>query len=87
VQRPRGIFPSLPGGMDIVIKKYFNKYRGSLPPELSGKINTDIERARKMLEEAVDLLKGKLPPEHAGGINGQTSCEFGLWQKLAREFD
>lgn len=38
VQRPRGIFPSLPGGMDIVIKKYFAKYRGSLPPELEGKI-------------------------------------------------
>jgi len=39
VQRPRGIFPSLPGGMDIVIKSYFDKYRGSLPPELEGKID------------------------------------------------
>ncbi len=39
VARPRGIFPSLPGGMDIVIKKYFDKYRGSLPPELTGKID------------------------------------------------
>lgn len=39
VARPRGIFPSLPGGMDIVIKKYFDKYRGSLPPELDGKID------------------------------------------------
>lgn len=38
VHRPRGIFPSLPGGMDLVIKKYFDKYRGSLPPELDGKI-------------------------------------------------
>jgi len=38
VRRPRGIFPSLPGGMDIVIKKYFDEYRGSLPPELEGKV-------------------------------------------------
>jgi len=38
VKRPRGIFPSLPGGMDLVIKKYFDEYRGSLPPELEGKI-------------------------------------------------
>lgn len=39
VARPRGIFPSLPGGMDLVIKSYFDKYRGSLPPELAGKID------------------------------------------------
>lgn len=38
VHRPRGIFPSLPGGMDLVIKKYFDQYRGSLPPELEDKV-------------------------------------------------
>lgn len=38
VHRPRGIFPSLPSGMDLVIKSYFDKYRGSLPPELEGKV-------------------------------------------------
>lgn len=37
-KRPRGIYPSLPSGMDLVIKKYFDKYRGSLPPELVGKV-------------------------------------------------
>lgn len=37
-KRPNGIFPSLPGGMDLVIKKYFDKYRGSLPPEIAGKV-------------------------------------------------
>ncbi len=39
VHRPRGIFPSLPGGMDLVIKDYFDKYRGGLPPELEGKVD------------------------------------------------
>lgn len=38
VHRPRGIFPSLPGGMDLVIKDYFDKYRSSLPPEIDGKV-------------------------------------------------
>jgi len=38
VHRPRGIFPSLPGGMDLVIKKYFDQYRGKLPPEIDGKV-------------------------------------------------
>ena len=36
IKRPRGIFPSLPGGMDRVIKTYFDTFRaqGALPPEL-----------------------------------------------------
>src|SRR3989344_3937655 len=38
VHRPRGIFPSLPGGMDLVLKDYFDQFRGSLPPELEGKV-------------------------------------------------
>lgn len=37
--KPRGIFPSLPGGMDGVIKKYVDNYRGELPPMLKGKVD------------------------------------------------
>lgn len=38
IKRPRGIFPSLPSGMDRVIKTYFDTYRlkQMLPPELGG---------------------------------------------------
>ena len=38
IKRPRGIFPSLPGGMDRVIKVHFDNFRAkdSLPPELNG---------------------------------------------------
>ena len=38
IRRPRGIFPSLPNGMDRVIKTYFDAHRkkGTLPPELGG---------------------------------------------------
>ena len=42
VQRPRGIFPSLPSGMDLVIKKYFDNYRGNLPPEMVGKVEGNL---------------------------------------------
>ncbi len=40
VKRPRGIYPSLPDGMDNVFKKYFDGYRatGVLPPEIEGKV-------------------------------------------------
>ncbi|MCG2694199.1 PD-(D/E)XK nuclease family protein [Candidatus Parcubacteria bacterium] len=41
LKRPSGPFPSLPGGMDNVIKKYFDKYRGKkdgLPPEIKGEV-------------------------------------------------
>ena len=35
-KRPAGIFPSLPSGMDSILKTHFNKFidRGELPPEL-----------------------------------------------------
>jgi hypothetical protein len=44
LKRPRGIFPSLPGGMDRVIKAYFDGWRkrGTLPPELQVEAFRDI---------------------------------------------
>ncbi len=38
LKRPRGIFPSLPNGMDRAIKTHFDTFRamGALPPELNG---------------------------------------------------
>ena len=40
LKRPRGIFPSLPGGMDARIKEYFDvcRQKGRLPVELEGKV-------------------------------------------------
>ncbi|MDI6917571.1 MAG: PD-(D/E)XK nuclease family protein [Thermoplasmatales archaeon] len=38
IKRPEGIFPSLPGGMDKILKAHFDSFRDSdeLPPELKG---------------------------------------------------
>jgi len=51
IKKPRGIFPSLPGGLDRVLKVYFDKFRGTLPPELKGKLPgalmTDMEKMNK----------------------------------------
>ncbi len=51
IHRPRGIFPSLPGGMDLVIKDYFDKYRekDELPPELQGKIEGKLLHDHNLL--------------------------------------
>ncbi len=38
VSRPRGPFPSLPGGMDRIMKDYADQFRGTLPPEFRGKV-------------------------------------------------
>ncbi len=37
MNRPRGIFPSLPSGMDKILKEHFDKFmrNGQLPPELA----------------------------------------------------
>ncbi len=36
IKRPEGVFPSLPSGMDIILKKHFDMFRdrGEMPPEL-----------------------------------------------------
>lgn len=52
LKRPSGPFPSLPGGMDTVIKRYFDSYRikGELPPEIRGKVRGRLLADRGKLE-------------------------------------
>lgn len=38
VKRPSGPFPSLPGGVDTVMKNYCDRYRGALPPILKAAV-------------------------------------------------
>lgn len=51
VHRPRGIFPSLPGGVDNVLKDYFDQYRkiGKLPPEIDGQVDGKLFDNRELL--------------------------------------
>ena len=54
-KRPDGIFPSLPSGMDSILKQHFDKFmrKGLLPPEI--KDNGDAKGMLRFNDE--DLLK------------------------------
>lgn len=51
-KRPRGIYPSLPDGMDNVFKNYFDEYRvrGELPPEIEGKVEGTLFADSRQLQ-------------------------------------
>lgn len=74
IKRPEGIFPSLPGGMDRILKKHFDKFmeRGELPPEIreygisngyklfSDKAKLDIWRSNQKGIQYKDKISGIL---------------------------
>ena len=53
IKRPEGIFPSLPSGMDRILKIHFDSYieKGELPPELE-----ELEGDVKLFDDE-ELLK------------------------------
>lgn len=67
IKRPRGIFPSLPDGMDNVFKNYFDEFRknGGLPPEIDGKVDGKLFPDAKQLEAWRNFNFGR------GGIRAQ----------------
>ncbi|MDP3964250.1 MAG: PD-(D/E)XK nuclease family protein [bacterium] len=44
------------------------------------KVGTDVRRAKKLFERAVDLLSGPIPKRHS-------SCEYCTWNHSLNEFD
>jgi len=42
--------PSLPIGMDAVLKVYFDKYRGKLPPEIEGEVAGKLMPDNKLMD-------------------------------------
>jgi hypothetical protein len=57
--RPEGIFPSLPSGMDRILKAHFDNFRdkGKLPPELCGNGHCKEMHLFGINEEEKGLLK------------------------------
>ncbi|MBI4016482.1 MAG: PD-(D/E)XK nuclease family protein [Candidatus Aenigmarchaeota archaeon] len=71
--RPKGHFPSLPSGMDLVIKKHFDEYRGTnqLPPELRNLHDlegTVLFDNKKLLSEWRNQWKGLFWKDAKGNI-------------------
>jgi hypothetical protein len=66
IERPRGPFPSLPSGIDRVLKGYFDTYRryGTLPPLIDGKLEGKLATSALTLgfndAQAKARLWGKL---------------------------
>ena len=66
ISRPRGIFPTLPSGMDSIIKEYFHRYRklGTLPPLIENKVSgklADVSLNLSFLDQELELkITGRL---------------------------
>jgi hypothetical protein len=58
-KRPSGPFPSLPGGMDAVLKKHFDRFRdlGVLPPEICENSSCKGMKLFGKTKEEKELLK------------------------------
>ena len=72
-QRPQGIFPSLPSGMDGILKRHFDKFmdRGLLPPELCNNKECDgfkLFDDKKLLVEWRNSRKGLWFEDSKGNI-------------------
>ena len=76
-RRPVGIFPSLPAGMDRILKKHFDSFRdkGKLPPELrkeieekDAKLFGDNDEEKKLLEVWRNNKKGIQWEDEEGNI-------------------
>ena len=66
IKRPRGIFPSLPIGMDSILKRYYDRFRkgDALPPLIAGRI------------------PGRLAPEYPKSLSIAPEGEYDLTGKL-----
>lgn len=60
LRRPRGPFPSLPGGVDAVMKTYTDGFRNrkALPPELQGVTAGRLYEDQAQLDRWRDALRG-----------------------------
>jgi hypothetical protein len=60
IARPRGPFPSLPTGMDGVLKRYFETYRrrNALPPLIDGRLTGTLIKQGGLSLEFTDAKQG-----------------------------
>ena len=74
VKRPAGIFPSLPSGMDLALKKYYDKYRGDLPPELKGKVEGVLLPDEELIKKFRNWRTFKFEEEDALMYGAMDDC-------------
>jgi len=71
IKRPSGIFPSLPSGMDKILKEHFDSFmeKGELPPELK-ELNGEVKLfdEKELLKEWRSNFKGIQWTDKKGNI-------------------
>lgn len=70
LRRPQGPFPSLPGGMDKLIKKYFDGFRrqGEMPPEIKGKVRGSLIENQELLDKWRNWRTGLKYKDKSSGV-------------------
>jgi hypothetical protein len=71
IERPAGIFPSLPSGMDKILKAHFDSFvdRDELPPELAElKGTVRLFQDRKLLDEWRNNYRGVIWTDPNGNV-------------------
>ena len=70
IKRPSSPFPSLPNGMDRILKKHFDRHRNddSVPEELEGKFQGKLFKDREKLEVWRNNFKGLRFTDEKTGI-------------------
>jgi len=58
IPRPRGIFPSLPGGVDRVMKDCLDAYRGSMMPSLKDKLPGKLWGTKQQIDKLRNWRSG-----------------------------
>ena len=68
--RPRGIFSSLPGGIDGLLKKRLDEYRGRLSPDLE-----DLRIEAALINRLEKLQNGEVPKNEKSKIKRNQEIE------------
>lgn len=71
VNTPRGIFPTLPNGVDRAMKAHHDQYRGSLPPYLKGHLPGVLHPDQAWIDKLRQWQTGLKPKcEYRGQVVG-----------------
>jgi len=70
IKRPEGIFPSLPSGMDRILKQHFDSFmeKDEMPPELEELKDCKLFNNKELLEEWRNNRKGIIWEDKNGNI-------------------
>lgn len=83
IKRPDSIFPSLPSGMDKILKTYFDSFEGKLPPVLKELKGVTLFNNKELLDIWRNNFKGIPWTDEAGNLfRGAVDCLLKKGNKL-----